>query len=185
MWFLHGGSIRPCQLKICLFSAQNPTWFRTLFHWSESRLDDHDRSNASIEASWIVVHNQLVMRRLAVLPACLPLLLAFFMAPFQHLHAVGGAGGRQDSPTIHAHPYPLSPPISQGPGIQVGDAHVATALNTFAFVRGIHPCLPFQVELAIILLFSQAKTYDTVEIVQARGHDPPCIDLSSPRAPPA
>jgi hypothetical protein len=124
------------------------------------------------------------MRRLTALKICLLLVSALFMAPFQHLHMAGVPGGHQDSAIVHSHPYSFSFPIRQQTGTQVEDAHVATALNTFTFVPGVPLSLPFQVESADILPLFQEGTHCTLEIVQLRGHDPPWLDLSIPRAPP-
>jgi hypothetical protein len=132
---------------------------------------------------WLCI--MAAMRRLTALKICLVLVSALFMAPFQHLHMAGVPGGHQDSAIVHSHPYSFSFPIRQQTGTRVGDAHVATALNTFTFVPGVPLSLPFQVESANILPLFQAGTYCTLEIGQPRGHDPPWLDLSNPRAPPA
>lgn len=133
-------------------------------------------------ATWLCI--MATMRRLTALKICLVLVSALFMAPFQHLHMAGVPGGQQDSAIVHSHPYSFSFPIRRQTGTRVGDAHVATALNTFRFLPGVPLSLPFQVELSNILPLFQAGTYCTLEIRHLRGHDPPWLDLSSPRAPP-
>jgi hypothetical protein len=37
----------------------------------------------------------------------------------------------------------------------------------------------------LVLPFIPAVTFEPVELVEQRGHDPPCVDRSIPRAPPS
>lgn len=130
------------------------------------------------------------MRFLTAIPTCVALLLAFALAPFQHVHT-GGAGD-DDAGLIHAHFYahveslPASRAEQSGPVIDdVDDDHVAVwSVDTFTLVLTA-AFVPFVPAPEAVLLFVPTYTFQPVEIVEQRGHDPPCIDRSIPRAPPA
>jgi hypothetical protein len=74
--------------------------------------------------------------------------------------------------------------------LQVADAdddddHTAVAsLDTFTLVltRALAPFIP---SLGPVLLFVPSETFRPVQLVEECGHDPPCLDRSIPRAPPA
>jgi hypothetical protein len=131
----------------------------------------------------------LFMRRIATLQTCIALLAAFFLAPFEHVHS----GPEHDhSGLIHAHLYHF-----HGVDRSVEDhfgAHFAAfddddhedahSLDTFTLeiAAAIAPfILPRGPVVALVL----SETVQPVEAVEQRGHDPPCIDRSIPRAPPA
>jgi hypothetical protein len=135
------------------------------------------------------MHNRLVIRRLALLPASLALLQAFFMAPYQHVHLGTGHEGHGDhgeSTVVHAHPYAISVPISGDSRPEVEHAHKAHAsvsLDTFATLPQTalflfcHPELPVRIVVPV-------ESTVWVEIIEACGHDPPCFENTIPRAPP-
>lgn len=138
----------------------------------------------------LLVHNQSVMRRLTILPACLAVLLAFFMAPYQHVHLSAGHeadGDHDDSTIVHVHFYAISIPTAEDPGNSV-DAkhkdHVSSSLDTFTSVPQTALLLAYQAEPATTV-FVPDKSFAPAEFVQAQGHDPPCVESSVPRAPPA
>jgi hypothetical protein len=120
---------------------------------------------------------------------CLTLLLAFLLAPFQHVHT--GASGDHDhdhAGLIHAHFY--SVPVARGDhhGLEFDDADddhaAARSLDTFTLVLtdGLAPFVPSR---GLVLRFVPAVTFEPVEVVEECGHDPPCLDRSIPRAPPS
>jgi len=129
------------------------------------------------------------MRRFAGLLTCVTLPLAFLLAPFQHVHTGHGSGADHDhSPVVHAHFYGVGPVRGNqhGPAIDdMDDDHVAVkSLDTFTLVltAGLTPFAPAR---GAVLPFLSAVTCEPVELVEQRGHDPPCIDRSVPRAPPS
>jgi hypothetical protein len=133
------------------------------------------------------------MRCFAALQTSLGLLLAFFLAPFQHVHTGHGAGADHDhSGLIHAHFYThfdsVRAPRAERRGQEIDDADddhaTVKSLDTFTLVltTGFAPFVP---SLGEILLFVPSSTFQPVQLVEERGHDPPCVDRSIPRAPPA
>jgi hypothetical protein len=67
----------------------------------------------------------------------------------------------------------------------VDDDHAAVrSLDTFTLVltTGL---APFVLTRGVVLPFIPEMTCEPVELVEQRGHDPPCIDRSIPRAPPS
>jgi hypothetical protein len=129
------------------------------------------------------------MRCIVALQTCLALLLAFLLAPFQHVHAAQGSGTDHDHSTIiHAHFYETLPARVERDGPQVDDFDddhaTARSLDTFTLVitASLSPFVP---SLGLALLFVPSETFHPVEVVEQRGHDPPCLDRSIPRAPPS
>lgn len=128
-----------------------------------------------------------MMRCLVALQTCLALLLAFFVAPFQHVHT-GLASDHDHSGLIHAHFYSVRGSTQEHQGRQLVDSDddhaTAKSLDTFTLVltTGLSPFVP---SLGAVLLFVPSDTFQPVEVVEERGHDPPCLDRSIPRAPPA
>jgi hypothetical protein len=129
------------------------------------------------------------MRRFAGLLTCVTLPLAFLLAPFQHVHAGHSSGADHDhSGVVHAHFYSVAPVRGNqhGPAIDdVDDDHAAVrSLDTFTLVltAGV---APFVLTRGVVLPFIPAMTFEPVELVEQRGHDPPCVDRSIPRAPPS
>lgn len=129
------------------------------------------------------------MRCIAALQTCVALLLAFLLAPFQHVHAADGSGTDHDHSTIiHAHFYEALAERAEQQGPQVdhsdGDHATARSLDTFTLVISAS-LSPFAPSLGPCLLFVPSETFQPVEVVEQRGHDPPCLDQSIPRAPPS
>ena len=135
------------------------------------------------------VYTYIRMRCIAALQTCVALLLAFFLAPFEHVHAGPQSGTDHDhSGTIHAHFYsvPASRGDHHGPELQdFDDDHAAAwSLDTFTleFAAGLALFVPSR---GLVLSFVPSTTFEPVEVVEECGHDPPCVDRSIPRAPPS
>src|ERR1700674_4659912 len=129
------------------------------------------------------------MRRVATYPALLALVLAFFMAPYQHVpvhQAQGDAhehAGDDDSPVVHVHPYGISIPVEEDTGSRAAVSHkehVAWSLDSFTLTIQNGFALFVQTESSITL-FVPSKSFVPMEIVRPRGHDPPQLALSAPR----
>ncbi len=126
------------------------------------------------------------MRRLAALPACVGLLTAFVLAPFQHVHT-GNGPDHDHAGLMHAHFYRLGAPRPQHTGRQFDDddEHQAFwAVDTFTLVltAGIAPFIPSR---GPALLFEPSPAFEPVAVVEECGHDPPLAASLVPRAPPA
>jgi hypothetical protein len=129
------------------------------------------------------------MRRIATLQTCIALLVAFFLAPFQHVHT---GPDHDHSELIHAHFYHFhgadrSVEAVHGPQFaDFDDDDHADAHSMDTFTIEIAAALaPFVPSRGPVLAFVPSATFQPVEVVEERGHDPPCIDRSIPRAPPA
>jgi hypothetical protein len=128
------------------------------------------------------------MRCFAGLQTCFTLLLAFMLAPFQHVHAGSGPGDHDHGGLIHAHFYSASAQRGDRHGLEFQDSdddHAAAwSLDTFTLelADGLAPFAPSR---GLVLRFVPSVTTEPVEIVEECGHDPPCIDRSIPRAPPS
>src|SRR2546428_6247976 len=98
------------------------------------------------------------MRRLALIPAALALVQAFFMAPYQHVHIGSGHekhGHHEESTIVHAHPYAISVPIdaNDGPAVQHShNPHASVALDTFTTLAQGVPFIFFQPESPVRIL---------------------------------
>jgi hypothetical protein len=125
-----------------------------------------------------------VMRRTVAVETGLALLLAFFFAPFQHVHA-------DHSGVVHSHflnPHGPHAGSHSGGGIEIEDdddddhAH-ASSIDTFTIVLpdGLRLSVPAQAPIAQDTLL---ESFVPVAVVEQRTHDPPPIDRSTPRAPP-
>jgi hypothetical protein len=129
------------------------------------------------------------MRRIAALQTCIALLAAFFLAPFQHVHT---GQDHDHSEIIHAHFYHFhvadrSVEVVNGTQIAAfdDDDHAeARSLDTFT-IELASALAPFVLPRGPVLAFVPFDTFQPVEVVEERGHDPPCVDRSIPRAPPA
>jgi hypothetical protein len=124
------------------------------------------------------------MRRTVAVETGLALLLAFFFAPYQHVHA-------DHSGVVHSHFFSSHVPHAAhdaGAGVNIEDdddddhSH-ASSIDTFTIVLpgGIHLSEPAKAPIAPITL---TETFAPVAQVEQRTHDPPSIDHSTPRAPP-
>jgi hypothetical protein len=137
----------------------------------------------------ILVHNSMPMRRLTLLPACLALLEAFIMAPYQHVHPKTGheeRGDQHESTVVHAHFFAVSVPISPNSEPVLDHAHkdhTSVSLDTFRTFPQSAPLLFFQPELPV-RVFVPTESAVRVEIIEPCGHDPPCVENTVPRAPP-
>lgn len=130
------------------------------------------------------------MRRVAAIETCFALLAALFLAPFEHIHA--GSGDHDHGGLIHSHFYQVyhaARPANDHEGQQLvntddDDHATAQSVDTFTLVlpAGLAAFLP---ERGPTLAFVPSITFEPVQIVEERGHDPPAIDRSIPRAPPA
>ena len=129
------------------------------------------------------------MHRLGLIPACLALLQAFFMAPYQHVHLGAGHNkhrDHQESTIVHAHPYAISVPTSRNdaPGLAHShQPHASIALDTFTTLAQGVLFLFFQPE-SPVRISDTTKSAVRIEVTEPCGHDPPCIENTVPRAPP-
>ena len=127
------------------------------------------------------------MRSAISLQACLTLLLAFFVAPFQHVHT--GGADHDHSATMHAHFYHLAPVREEHHGPELVDAddddHAAVwSVDAFTLVL-THALALFVPSRVGVALCTRSVPIAWVEAVEECGHDPPLIDRSIPRAPPS
>jgi hypothetical protein len=126
------------------------------------------------------------MRCAAALQTCLALLLAFFVSPFQHVHP---GSDHDHSATMHAHFYRIAAAHEQRRGPQLEDAddddHDAVwSVDSFTLVPTA--VLTWSVPARTAAeFFVRPVPVAWVDTVEQRGHDPPQIDRSIPRAPPS
>ncbi|MDP9054924.1 MAG: hypothetical protein M3N93_11585 [Acidobacteriota bacterium] len=135
------------------------------------------------------------MRRALSVQTCLAVVLAFMVAPFQHVHTGDEHAGddhhhnHAQAGVVHAHFFvaPVSHAQPEGIGIGADDddddhAH-ALSIDTFT------PKQPTVTSLSLpsrspLAAFAPHRTIHPVEIIEERGHDPPARGSSGPRAPP-
>jgi hypothetical protein len=131
------------------------------------------------------------MRCLTALQTCLALVLAFLVAPFEHVHPASTAS--HDHPAImHAHFYHVRHVATELRGAELlasdgddDDDHDAV-WSVDSFTLAITSLwAPFILPRRQVFIFDRTTTIAPVEIVEERGHDPPCVDRSIPRAPPS
>ena len=126
--------------------------------------------------------------RLTALQTCVALLAAFVVAPFQHVHPGGSGAGHEHSAIVHAHFYSVhssSPQPSEPHIADADDDHDAVwSVDTFTLVltAGLAPFVPIRGRILALVV---PEVVAPVEVVEERGHDPPCVDRSIPRAPPS
>jgi hypothetical protein len=133
------------------------------------------------------------MRRVAVLPAILPLLLAFLMAPYQHVHLAANHRedddhDHDDAAVVHAHFYGVTAPISGSGEASLEDSHgdhVSRSLDTFTTMPQAGLSAIARPESRIFAFPPSALVVGFVEITEPCGHDPPFLESCVPRAPPA
>jgi hypothetical protein len=147
-----------------------------------------------------LLHTRRRMRRLTALQACMAMVFAFFMAPYQHVHSgqCDGRGSRgvfENSTVVHAHPFVFSHvhtdvaslPHGSSDGTRVeesSDEHASWWLNNSSLV--LHSALLlFALPKSADIPWLTADSFSVITIVEERGHDPPPLDCSVPRAPPA
>jgi hypothetical protein len=139
------------------------------------------------------------MRRLAALQGCLALLFTLFMAPYQHVHPGEWTGQGldrhfDDSAVVHAHAFLFShvhadtASFSPKPNgrTTIGDPSsegASWSLNNSSLI--LHGAiLLFIAPKSTAVSLLTAESFATIEIVEERGHDPPLLHCSAPRAPP-
>jgi len=126
------------------------------------------------------------MRRALAFQTVGCVLLAFGLAPFQHVHTHDGQGVE-----VHAHFYSLVPHFEEGdddgpgPHFDHPDDHASVKqIDSFTLEAAqAHPPLVLtRIQSVEIALVAVSKPYEAVE---ACAHDPPAAGPSIPRAPPA
>ena len=133
-----------------------------------------------------------MMRRTVAIETSLAVLLAFFFAPFQHVHT-GQDSDHAHSGEIHAHfffphvvPHVVEHATTGGVHIEADDdddhAH-ARSVNAFTLVlpNSLALCLPGRAPAIAVV---NPETVAPVATVEERAHAPPCLDNSTPRGPP-
>ncbi len=132
---------------------------------------------------------KLIRMPLIALQTCLALLLAFFVAPFQHVHPGGTGADHDHAAVVHAHFYSVHVNATERRGSQIAaaddDDHDAVwSVDTFTLALTA-AIAPFIASRGSVLRFVPVQVFAPVEIVEERGHDPPSVDRSIPRAPPS
>jgi hypothetical protein len=125
-----------------------------------------------------------MMRRVFALHSCLAFVIAFILAPFQHIHREGDH--HDHVPLIHSHLYPHHHDHVDKPGereIEGPDEDEATSLDTFTLVLTAD-FSPFILSRASAVIQPPAETRASFALVEERGHAPPLSRNFSPRAPP-
>jgi hypothetical protein len=122
------------------------------------------------------------MRRAAALQTCVSLVLALCLAPFQHVHE-----GHDHNVLVHSHFYAQARIHERSRGAQIDDVddHASVkSLDTFtlAFAPG---AAPFVMPRGVVLEPVSITAIEPINIVEACAHDPPDVDLSISRGPPA
>jgi hypothetical protein len=135
------------------------------------------------------------MRRISVLSVSLAVLVAFLIAPYRHVHLATGHEQsadhkhyHDDDIVVHAHFYAESAPASRNGATSVNDSdrnHVVRSLEVFTpmpqagfYAFGLPEWLIFLSRPADLLA-------SLVEATEPCGHDPPSLEFSPPRGPPA
>jgi hypothetical protein len=139
----------------------------------------------------MLMHNHIPMRRLLLLSVFPALLLAFLMAPYQHVHLAAShsenATRHHDDAVVHTHFYAVSVPTSRNSSASLDDSDGdhARSLDTFRTIpQAGFPA--FTRPESRLLAFAQEDVFaGFVEVTEPRGHDPPSLEFSAPRAPPA
>ena len=130
------------------------------------------------------------MRRVSLLPVCIALLLAFLMAPYQHVHLAAShrenPNHHDDDAVVHTHFYAVSVPTSgnRGASLQDSDGDHARSLDTFTTLPQVGFPAFAEPESRLLLFAPKDVFVGVVEVTDPRGHDPPSIAFSAPRAPP-
>lgn len=131
------------------------------------------------------------MRSIAAIPTCLALMLGFFLAPFEHVHSAGHEEA-EHSAIIHAHLYfhqyediaVQSSTSETGVRLSASDDDQAASLNMFTSVVPVAIALLFVPQSSVV---NPAPTgnFSKIDFIEERGHDPPLVESSIPRAPPS
>lgn len=137
------------------------------------------------------MHTWVVMRRLLLLPVSLALLLAFLMAPFQHVHLAANHRehadhDHDDAAVVHTHFYAAPVPVSGNGGASLDDSDGdhARSLDTFTTMPQAGFPAFMQPQSRLLIFVPEDFFVGVVEATKPRGHDPPSLEFSTPRAPP-
>lgn len=127
------------------------------------------------------------MRPVLAAQLCVAVFQAFLLAPSQHVHEPESEGGGNEHSTIvHSHFYAHSVflVLPGEPAVTESEEQEAWSLDTFTIVLpiGSHPVLPSR---APFVPFTLRPVLGAAAVVEEHAHDPPVIDVSIPRAPPA
>ena len=134
------------------------------------------------------------VRRITALQVGLALLLSFYVSPYQHVHLPAdhhseSGFGEARRVVVHTHIYPVAlihtPPGHEKQFAADDDDHsMAQSLDTFSVITGddVPPTVLTRIPMP---LQRPSSSFQGVEIVEERGHDPPPLRFSPPRAPPA
>jgi hypothetical protein len=140
------------------------------------------------------------MRRVIALQGCLALVFAFFLAPYQHVHegqcdGRGSNGFYDDSTVVHAHPFLFSHVHADVFSVlhknddrtsvgEPSEEHASWWLNNSSLILN-GAILPVVLPKSVNVPALTVASFSGVTIIDERGHDPPPMDCSVPRAPPA
>ena len=133
------------------------------------------------------------MRRTFAAHTGLAVLLAFFAAPFLHLHTAetgddhhDDLAGHANEAIIHVHLPDSHPAEHDDANLSQPEEH-GLSLSVFAVVvkeRAL-PDLPFLLAARLEAEPPAACAEPFVLLCPSRGHDPPTLETTQPRAPPA
>lgn len=138
-----------------------------------------------VESPIVLMHNWSRMCAVTTFPACLALVTASFVAPYQHIHLSVSGHHHSDREVVHIHLYAISVPTNV-PGVNDNDGiHISRPLDTFlGTVQATF--LVFALAGSFVFGIAPEKSLGRInEFIEPRGHDPPVLDASIPRAPPA
>jgi hypothetical protein len=136
------------------------------------------------------MHNWVVMRRLSLLSVSLALFLAFLIAPYQHVHMAAShsenADHHHDDAVVHTHFYGASVPTRQNSGASLdeSDGDHARSLDTFTTIPQAGFPASMRPQSRLLIFVPEDLFVGVVEATEPRGHDPPSLEFSAPRAPP-
>jgi len=133
------------------------------------------------------------MRRTIAAPTGLALLLAFFAAPFLHLHTAEAGDDHEDDLAGHARGAIVHVHLPDSHAAEHDDADLSRpeehelSLSVFAaFVKDrTLPDLPFLLAARLEAEPPVACAEPFILACPPRGHDPPALGTLQPRAPPA
>lgn len=128
------------------------------------------------------------MRRVATFPVSFAFLVASFMAPYQHIHVAEQGHDDSDHELVHIHFYAISVPTSV-PGVSTVDdndgTHISRPLDTFISIPQVGFLILALPASAVFLIAPEKSLLRIAEFIEPCGHDPPCLESSAPRPPPA
>jgi hypothetical protein len=139
------------------------------------------------------------MRRVIALQGCAALVFAFLLAPYQHVHegqcdGRGSNGFYDDSTIVHAHPFFFSHVHADVFSVshyddrtsmeEPSEEHASWWLNNSSLILN-GAILPVVLPKSAGVPALTAASFSSLTIFDERGHDPPPLGCSVPRAPPA